>query len=138
LQSVEQLAGLFRVETAVQQMLADFAKRLLDRVGIFEEGQEKGRGREPSRTVDILYEGAAAIVKVAKLPIAKGGRSALRSVLLDVLARGNWISGHYDCSWISDQFWGYPLPHCLFEAFAISGLGAKSWDYGTYIDNLQQ
>jgi hypothetical protein len=87
----------------MQQMFADFTEPSLDRVGVFEEGQKERRGRELGGAAGILYQGAAAIVKVTKLLIAKGGRPALRSVLFYLLALGDWISGHYDCSWVSCQ-----------------------------------
>ena len=80
-------------------MLADLTNRPLDRVGVFKKGQEERRWREWGGAGKILDNGALAVVIVTKLPIAKGGRSALRSVRLDVLALGDWISGHYDCSW---------------------------------------
>jgi len=98
LQGVEQDPSFFRVEPAVQQMLADLTECSLDRVGVFEEGQEERRGREPGGAADILYQGAATIVKVTKLLVAEGWRSALRSILFYVLAMCEWISGHYDCS----------------------------------------
>jgi len=81
LDGVEQDSSLFRVEPAVQQVLADLRKRSLDRVRVFEAGQEERRGRELCGAADTLYQGAATIVKVTKLLIAKGGRAALRSVL---------------------------------------------------------
>ena len=98
LDGVEQDSSLFRVEPAVQQILADLSNRSLDRVGVVEAGQEERRGRELGGAAAILYQGAATIVKVTKLLIAKSGRAALRSVLFYVLARCDWISGHYDCS----------------------------------------
>jgi hypothetical protein len=98
LDGVEQDSSLFRVEPAVQQILADLRKRSLDRVRVVEAGQEERRGRELGGAAAILYQGAATIVKVTKLLIAKSGRAALRSVLFYVLARCDWISGHYDCS----------------------------------------
>jgi hypothetical protein len=82
----------------VQQVIADLTKRSLDRIGIFEEGQEERRGRERGGAGKILENGALAMVVVTKLPIAKGGRSALRSVSFDVLTLGDGIGGHYDCS----------------------------------------
>jgi hypothetical protein len=94
LNGVEQDSSLFRVEPAVQQILADLSKRSLDRVRVFEAGQEKRRGRVLRGAADILYQGAATIVKVTKLQIAKGGRPALRSVFFYVLAMCDWISGH--------------------------------------------
>jgi len=98
LDGVEQDSSLFRVEPAVQQVLADLRKRSLDRVRVVEAGQEERRGRELGGAAAILYQGAATIVKVTKLLIAKSGRAALRSVLFYVLARCDWISGNYDCS----------------------------------------
>ena len=79
-------------------MFADLTKRSLNRVGVFKERQEERRGRERGRAGRILEDGALAMVIVTKLPIAKGGRSALRSVGFDVLTLGDGISGHYDCS----------------------------------------
>jgi len=94
LQGVEQDSSLFRVEPALQQMVADLTKSSLNRVGVFEDGQEERRGRELGGAAGVLYQGAATIVKVTKLLIAQGGRSALQSVGFDVLAPGDWISGH--------------------------------------------
>jgi hypothetical protein len=87
----------------MQQVFADLTKSSLNRVGVFELGQEEGRGRELGGAAGILYQGAATIVKVTKLLIAKGGRPALRSVLFYVLALGDWVSGHYDCSWVGSR-----------------------------------
>jgi len=98
LDGVEQDSSLFRVEPAVQQVLADLRKRSLDRVRVVEAGQKERRGRELGGAAAISYQGAATIVKVTKLLIAKGGRTALRSVLFYVLAMCDWIRGHYDCS----------------------------------------
>jgi hypothetical protein len=98
LQGVEQDSSLFRVEPAVQQMFADLTKRSLDRVGVFEEGQEERRGRERGRAGKILENGALAVVIVTELLVAEGWRSALRFVGFDVLTLGDDISGHYDCS----------------------------------------
>jgi len=64
----------------MQQMFADLTKRSLDGVGVFKEGQEERRGRELGGAAGILYQGAATVVKVTKLLIAKGGRPALRSI----------------------------------------------------------
>src|SRR5579859_980855 len=79
-------------------MVADLAERSLDRVAVVQGGQEEGRGRKRGGAVNTRKQGAATMVKVTELMIAKGGRSARRSVLFYVLAMGNGISGHYDCS----------------------------------------
>src|SRR5208282_1095907 len=129
LHGVEQDSSLFRVEPAVQQVIADLTKRSLDRIGIFEEGQEERRGRERGGPGKILENGALAIVIVTELLVAEGGRSALRSVGFDVLTLGDGISGHYDCSWIgsSSQSWVPPPPYISWS-FRISGLAARPWD----------
>ncbi|MFY9844861.1 MAG: hypothetical protein WAK23_17250, partial [Terriglobales bacterium] len=86
LQGVEEDSSFFRVEPAVQQVFEDLTDCSLNRVGVFEEGQEEGCGRELGGAREILDHGALAVVIVTKLLIAKGGRSAWRSVLLCMLA----------------------------------------------------
>ena len=86
MQGEEEDSSLFRVEPAVQQVFDDLTDSSLNRVDVFEAGQEEGCGRELGGAMKILDNGALAVVIVTKLLIAKGRRSALRSVLLCVLA----------------------------------------------------
>ena len=83
LDGVEQDSSLFRVEPAVQQVLADLRKRSLDRVRVVEAGQEERCGRVQGGAAGILYQGAATIVKVTKLRDCeeRESRTAIRSFL---------------------------------------------------------
>jgi len=94
LHGVEKNSGLFRVETAVQQVFADLRNRRLDRDGIFEDGQEEESGGLSGRGADVELYWTTPLVEVAKLLIAQGGRFALRSIHFHTLASFDGMNWH--------------------------------------------
>jgi hypothetical protein len=92
LQGVEHNSSLFRIEPPVQQVFADLRDGCLDRGGVLKDRQVEESGGIGCGGADVELHGTTPLVEVAKLLIAQGGRTALRSVHSHALALFDWIS----------------------------------------------
>lgn len=83
LQPVKHESGALLIDLAGEEKAQDFHECDLDGVSVFEQGQGHALPLDDDGLV------APSLVKVAEALLLEGGRSALRSVGLDVLASGD-------------------------------------------------